>query len=214
MLGFGWDDLKHPWSRNSKPHSLDESAKHLKVTIKEEGKRDTPDAPPVPASNRKTLPTFGTVAADIVMIDEEQQFNEELMMEQAKVRHQQREDDGLEDIVESMQPIQQPKVDNTLVGKRLEICWKFDLDEGGDVLRWCPGVVVKVSDGNNMMKKHAYYKPGEAVMFKFDAIEERKEEEHTWKVELKRSKWNPKNDHSHGCWRMDMSPYLNNVHLQ
>ena len=94
---------------------------------------------------------------------------------------------------ESMQPLQRPKVDDTLVGERLEICWNFELEEGGEVLRWCPGEVIEVSDGSNMMKSaRAFYKCGEAVKFKFDAIEEREEEEHTWDVELKPRKWNPK----------------------
>ena len=135
---------------------------------------------------------FGTVAADVVMIDEQQEFDAELIVERAQALCQEREDNGLEDIVESVQPPQWPKVDSTLVGKRLEICWKFDTDDGDEVLRWCPGVVTEVSNGSNIKKEWAFYKLGEAIMFNFDAIEERGEKEHTWKVELKRSLWNPR----------------------
>ena len=188
----------------------DELAQHLKTTIKAEGKRHVPNAPPVPVPQRKVLPTLGTLAADVVMVDENDEFSAECTMEQVQVQRQEREDNGVEDNVESMQPPQQPKVDKTLVGKRLKICWKFELKVGGEVLRWCPGVVTEVSDGTNTMKKRAFHKLGEAVMFKFDATEDRHKEEHTWKVELKRSLWNPKNNHSHGCWRMDMSLYLKN----
>ena len=74
--------------------------------------------------------------------------------------------------------------------------------------QWCPCVIEEVLDGSNIVKKRAFHKPGEAVMFHFDATEEQGEEEHTWKVELKPSLWNPKKDHSHGCWRMDVSEYL------
>ena len=123
---------------------------------------------------------------------------------------QEREDDGLDDIVESMQPTTMPEVDQNLVGKRLEVCVQCDsLDEEGmktgTTNRWCAGVVVKVSNGKNLKKPRSHYKPGEAAEILFDEIKERKEKSHKQVYELKSSKWNPKREHLPGCWRLDVS---------
>ena len=44
------------------------------------------------------------------------------------------------------------KIDNGLVGKRLDICEKYTLDEGNTELRWSQGTVILVSNGSNIIK--------------------------------------------------------------
>eukprot|EP00957_Ditylum_brightwellii_P123622 9425082-Ditylum_brightwellii.AAC.1 len=51
-----------------------------------------------------------------------------------------------------MQPAVQPNVDEHLVGHQLEICFKYDLENGKEALVWCQGVVLVISDGTNMIK--------------------------------------------------------------
>ena len=54
-----------------------------------------------------------------------------------------------------MQPTSMPKIDKTLIGTRLDICEKYDLDEGGSELRWSQGEVILISDGSNIIKQGA-----------------------------------------------------------
>ena len=55
------------------------------------------------------------------------------------------------------------------------------------------------------MKKGLHCKAKAAILFKFDTMEERGEDEHSEVHKLKASKWNPKKQHTAGCWRMDVS---------
>ena len=64
-----------------------------------------------------------------------------------------------------------------------------------------------VSDGTNMIKpgaQTACYKPGEAVVIRWDANEERNEASNESAQRLLKSKWNPRGKHSEGSWRLDV----------
>ena len=54
---------------------------------------------------------------------------------------------GIGDMYAEMQPSSRPKIDRHLIGKRLDICESYDLDEGGSELRWSQGKVVSISNG-------------------------------------------------------------------
>ena len=68
---------------------------------------------------------------------------------------QEREQKGIGDIYSELQPHSRPNIDKKLVGKRLDICERYELDEGGSELRWSQGEVVKVSDRSNILKPGA-----------------------------------------------------------
>ena len=53
---------------------------------------------------------------------------------------------------DEMQPSSMPKINKHLIGKRLDICESYDLEEGGSELRWSQGKVVLVSNGMNIVK--------------------------------------------------------------
>ena len=92
------------------------------------------------------------------------------------------------------------------IGKRLDVCEKYILDDGGTELRWSQGEVVSVSDGFNILKPgacRAKYKAGEAVMIRWDANIDRNEVASTSAQRL--LPWNPKGKHTEGCWRLDLS---------
>ena len=101
-----------------------------------------------------------------------------------------------------------PAIDETMVGTRLEICCVYELAEsegGGEVLRWCQGEVMFVSDGTNITKPgsvRAKFKKGEAVWLKWDAIPERNEAEYESSQRLLKSKWNPRGKHTKDSWRL------------
>ena len=106
-----------------------------------------------------------------------------------------------------MQPISQPKIDKNLIGRRLDVCDKYDLEEGGTEIRWSQGEVIAISDGFNMLKLGARtvkFKLGESVMINWDANPDRNERSSTSAQQLLRTKWNPRGKHSDGCWRFDL----------
>ena len=113
----------------------------------------------------------------------------------------------MDDTREFLQPATMPEVNSELVGERLDVCCKCLLEEGGEVVRWCQGEVLSVSNGDNIVKPgkfKACHKQGEAVMFQGDPIENRNENSHISSQRLLPSKWNPKQNHSEGCWRLDV----------
>ena len=71
-----------------------------------------------------------------------------------------------------------PKIDRHLIGKRLEMCESYDLQEGGSELRWSQGKVMLISNGSNILKIGsctACYKTIEAVLIRWDEKKERHE---------------------------------------
>lgn len=116
-----------------------------------------------------------------------------------------------------MQPITGPSVDAELVGKRIEVCFEYEMNEEGENnLAWCQGVVVAVSDGTNLTRRgneildgtkgggrRAMYKAGEAARIRWDSVLEGESE--VTNESLLPSKWNPKGRHRKGCWRFDLS---------
>ena len=130
MLGFGWEHMAHAWYCNGKPHSPEKLAAHLKKIIQEEKRHNIPDFPPVKVPKRKDLTTLGTLAPNVVMMDEDLFVAEEDMKKEAQQVQKEREDEVTEDAVEYMQPTTRPPVDNTLLGKHLEICCMYHLEDG------------------------------------------------------------------------------------
>ena len=98
-------------------------------------------------------------------------------------------------------------INSSLVGKRLDVCHKWDLEEGGTELRWSQGEVIAISSGSNMLKpgaRSACYLKGEAAMITWDENKDRNQRSYSSSQRLLVSKWNPKNKHSHGAWRFDV----------
>ena len=78
---------------------------------------------------------------------------------------------------------------------------------GGKEARWCAGKVILISDGTNIPipgKPRAKYKPGEAVMMRWDADAARKEPVTESASRLLKSMWNPKKEQRAGGWRYDL----------
>ena len=183
-------------------HSL---TTHLKKILKEESKIQIPNEPPVLVHERKDLPTLGTKVPHLEKIDDKQSACKEKCVMSAKEVQQERVDEGLDDACEFLQPATMPEVNSDLVGVRLDVCCKYFLEEGGTVLRWCQGVVTLVSNGSNIIKpgkSKACFGVGEAVMFQWDPIENRKEDTHISSKRPLPSKWNPQQNHAEGCWRL------------
>ena len=55
VVGFGWSEFAHPWSKNGVEYSTQELGKHLKGIIRDEKKRIIPNGPPAMIPQRKPL---------------------------------------------------------------------------------------------------------------------------------------------------------------
>ena len=207
VIGLGWDDLATTWSQGGKEYSPSYLASHLKMIIAEERKRPIPEKPPAKLPQRKTLPSLGTQAKDVVAIDRARTEMTDEFEAKARSTRAEREAVGVGDRYAEMQPMSRPAVDERLIGKRLDVCVLYNLDEGGSELRWCQGVVTAVSNGSNIVRtgsKTACYKAGEAVMIRWDENKARNEPSSESGQRLLPSKWNPRGVHREGCWRFDI----------
>ena len=58
---------------------------------------------------------------------------------------------GIGDRYTEFQPTLMPNIDKKLIDTRLDICEKYDLDEGGLKLRWSQEKVIKTPYGSNII---------------------------------------------------------------
>ena len=179
----------------------------FKNIILHQRSRQIPTKPPVTLPKRKLLPILETKTSVLTRI--EQKYNnktEEFETNGQKLRME-RESAGIGDRYSNMQPSSIPIIDKSLIGKRLDVCHTWDLEEGGTELRLSQGEVIEISNGSNILKpgaRSSCYKKGEAVMIKWDENKDKKQLSYESPQRLLKSKWNPKNKHSDGAWRFDI----------
>ena len=210
--GFGWEDWKSQWSRGNKAYSIPELTKRLKELMKEEKKkkRSIPDKPKIPIPQRKEMAILGTESSqrgklDINGIEVENQFELKSRNEWKK-----RDAEGFSSIHSKRQKKNAPAVDETLIGKRIEVLISFDLNPEGTekTERWCSGAVERICAGTGVIPGRARkcWKEGEAVEVFWDAIPDVEPPIPACrdKVGLNPNKWN-KDDID--AWRMDLGEY-------
>ena len=208
VLGLGWKDLAIAWSKNGKECTVNQLLNHLKKIISQQRTRGIPEKPPVKLPERKVLPTLGRKTAILSRIEDKYASQSEKFETAGQNLRVERELAGIGDRYSQMQPLSMPVVDKKLIGKRLDVCFKWNLEEGGTELRWSQGEVVDVSDGSNILKpgaRSACYKKGEAALIGWDKNKDTNEPSHISAQRLLPSKWNPKNKHSEGAWRFDIA---------
>ena len=208
VIGLGWNYLATPWSKSGIELTSNELMNHLKLIIEQERTRNIPVKPPPDIPKRKDLPQLGTKTINIQDLDINHQSNTQSFEHNAINVQNERETLGFEDRYAEIQPTSRPNIDIHLLGERLEICEKYYLEEGGTDLRCSQGEVVTISNGSNILKPGAHtakLKAGEGVMIKWDTNEAHGEPVTFSPVYLLKSKWNPKGNHSEGCWGFDLS---------
>ena len=155
VLGLGCVDLATPWSKNGKEFTIEYLSRHLKMCISQQQKRRIPKAPPVPLPDRKQLPSLGTQSQDLVAIDITHTLGSVQFEDNANSVRVERELAGMGDRYSELQPTSRPTIDKKLIGKRLDICEKYNLNDGGSGLRWSQEEVIEISDGKNILKPGA-----------------------------------------------------------
>ena len=167
-----------------------------------------PDKPPVQIPEREKLKILGTATEQLTVIEECNKLKLSGFEEHARNLKAERELVGVGDSYANIQPQSMLKIDNSLVGKQLDICVEYTLIEGSTELRWSQGNVILASNGSHIIKlgsRTACYKKGEAVMICWDANPDRNEESTTSAQRIMTSKWNPKGCHMEGAWRIDIT---------
>ena len=179
VLGLGWDKFATRWSSQSDTRIG--TVAHLRALLVDEiipeemglrrlKKLPTEAAPPHLC--RRMVKQLGTLDADALAISQRALFSADELKAKAEQAMQRRVESGVADTVESMQELDPPPFDQQLVGKQLEVLWKYTNQETGEpVLIWATGRVARVADGLNDKRSARARKvlPAGAVLWAWDA---------------------------------------------
>lgn len=168
VVGLSWNEWRTPWSSSSDEHigTLDQLVSHLKEVLEREkllgqrkelprkehalsSKEALAEECPAPLLQRKTFKALGTptVQAD-ALSDSRIEISAAEVLVRAQQRRAEIEAAGEIDWLCDRQPFntgQGPVPDRSLVGKTLEVRWKYrHKDTGEPVYMWCEGQVIQV----------------------------------------------------------------------
>jgi len=194
VLGLGWTQFATVWSSGKDAHigTIVHLQKLLEeILVYEMAQRRLqriPTEAAAPEMKARTMKELGTATCDAQELAAQSLFSvEEVRL--AAVAEQLRRDEALEDDpVEREQPSVAPPLDASLVGMRLEVCWKyFSTETGEPLLIWSPGEVLRVADGTSdkASERCRTMLPAGMVLLKWAEDADRKEKEtQSWKVLL------------------------------
>ena len=189
-LGLGWDEAYHAWSCNG----VDYTPLHLfrflvDVVIPLKGEKEVPEEPPVELPAPPDMPTLGKTSSDANGLSDT--HNDRLKAFKAKWRSERdnRMERGEGDKWSKMQKDAAPKVDDSLVGYKIEMLFSGHDDEGEPFVNWYHGVVVKLLN-----------KKGRRVEIDWDQDCLGDKDARSSKHRLGITKWNPENC-TDGAWR-------------
>ena len=214
VLGCGWTKFATRWS--SQADSRIGTVAHL-WTLLEEILDEERSRARFPAGSANGLPTeaapphhaardvgqLGTADADAMEIAARALFSAEELRAKAQQERQRRIEAGIADGVEAIQPDEAPAFDQQLVGKRLEVLWKYvDKDSNEPQLIWATGRVKRVADGLTDKRSSRAKKilPAGALLWAWDADPEFEEAAGEQWLILLPKKWNRQ---QHYGWRFD-----------
>ena len=192
---------------------------HALKIIQAEATREIPTEPHCPQLMRKTLPQLGIPTVKVEELDSKGTDHIAALKAAAEEERTRREAAGIGDRVQNRQPVQPPPFNNTLVGRRLEVRYKYDIVDpetkeptGETAFLWCSCEVLRVSDGTarKVGAKGQVLKsmhPAGTVLLRWDANQAMGETEPSeqW-MGLLPSKWNTdqlyawRRDPDYGMW--------------
>jgi len=210
VIGFGWNQFKTKWSAKSDPTIG--TVAHLRALLidnilphEHAERRQLPTEAAPPHFTAKDLGQLGTANADALAIKSKAIFSIDELKLKAEAAVQRREAAGISDSVERLQPADPPPFDQRLVGKRIEILWKyFNKETNEPMLIWATGRVARVADGLTDTRSARAKKllPAGAVLWAWDADPEFGEVAGEMWLPLLPKKWNPPHQVVYG-WRYD-----------
>jgi hypothetical protein len=200
-LGLGWMKAYHPWSRNKHTFLPLELMEHfVKVVLPLEKTEVVPDAPPINLPGLPTLSTLGTVAHDVIALEEKSDTAGLQLRVDVMVENERLEDSGIGDELMEMQemlwPIERLRANNFAI----DMLFEYE-DDNGSTLVWCQGKVVDFI--RESMDKHVFAK----IEWSDKCVNEG--DLKIMKNQLKKTKWNP-NVPVGGAWREELYHKLMN----
>ena len=212
VIGLGWNQFQTKWSAKSDPTIG--TVAHLRALLvdailphelaERRLKRLPTEAAP-PHFTAKSLGQLGTANADALAIKSKALFSTAELKIKAEAEVKRREAAGISDSVERLQPATPPPFNQQLVGKRIEVLWKyFNKDTNEPMLIWATGRVTRVADGLTDTKSARAKKllPAGAVLWAWDADPDIGEVAGEQWLPLLPKKWNPPHQVVYG-WRYD-----------
>ena len=184
VVGFGWKDLSHPWSKDGRDYTPEELKLHLvTIIIPEQAKRRIPATPSVNMPTRGSVDQnqLGTRSKDVETLDSSHQDDIEEFKEDAiELRKEEEAEWKL---------AQRPIINEDIVDQRVEVYFIFIEPDGTQKPEWCQGVVVGV-------------KKKDTVHIKGDEQYLREDEPEVTEQVMQYTKWNK---HEPRGWRLDVS---------
>jgi hypothetical protein len=188
VVGFGWKDLHHAWSKQGVDYTPEFLRDYLIETIiPEQRKRGIPNAPTVNIPTRGDRNKLGTKSLDVQDLQERREKERQAIQDGGEGMRDNMEAEGTVDRYEQFQgPM--PTVDETFVGAKIEQLWDFTEKGGTVVQQWCQGVVVAV-------------KKNSKVHIEWDKSCVRDGDPKITQERLLKTKWNK---HVEEAWRMNL----------
>ena len=212
VLGLGWQQFATRWSASA--DSRIGTVAHLKELLVNEiipeelalrRLKQLPTEAAPPHHKGAAIKTLGTADLDALEIESKALFSTEELKAKAEAARLRRVEAGIQDDVENVQPLQPPAFNQALVGKKIEVLWKYTNEETGEpMLIWSPGRVARVADGLTDKRSPRARKilPAGALLWAWEANAEFGEKAGEQWLILLPDKWNRQ---VHYGWRFDPS---------
>ena len=166
VIGLGFVDFKTPWS-SSKDETIGTVAdlsELLKDILNEERERrfdgDLPEVAVVPVMKRKTFKELGTPTAQAeALATSIKELSPEELLALAEAKEEELVTAGEIDVVGDVQPEKPPKLNDSIIGTEVEVCWRYWRDPTAEEVAkgekrkrigvpiWCEGEIVLVANG-------------------------------------------------------------------
>ena len=214
VLGCGWDKYETRWSSNK--NAKIGTVEHLTTLLEEifvdelararfppGTERGLPTEAAPPQHRARAVSQLGTLDPEAAAIRGKALFSTEELRIKAEAARERRIEAGISDPVENMQPVKNPPFDQSLVGKWLEVRWKYkNKDTGEPEYIWSTGKVTRVADGLTDKKSAKAQKilPAGALLWAWEADPDFEEAAGEQWLVLLPDKWNRQ---VHYGWRYD-----------
>ena len=188
------------WSKDSVKKLVPDLQKELIAIIKKTRGRKIESKPPSKVPQRKESAGLGTLTNKARELETKRADMDTEFDKKARKEWKARNERGEGSVYQTLNAIGTRKLDLSFLNKRIEVYTSFDIGDGKTALRWCIGVVTKISDGTWMKPgaRTAKFKENEAAEIDWDAVDECNMPACTTIEELKERKWNKD---CKGTWR-------------
>ena len=201
-IGLGFDEFKTAWSsgKDENVGSVDVLSAHLKDILMEEDERrckgTLPEAAVVPSMRRKTFKELGTATPQAVeLAGRVKELPVDELLARAVKERERLERTGVLDRTGDVMPKHAPPCDASLIGKELEIRWRYwrPTEEGERGQKkavdiWVDGTVVQIANdttdkGSPQLRVPKKWQGTNAVCIKWPAdIDREQAEMYTWSL--------------------------------